>query len=268
MCWQCKPWLLAQCSFLKSPELERIGSAANARWLTHSLATFERGGSTVGHHRTDQRKSQGQWSSNFPPTFKRTLFLWTNKDVSSQAMGRKRPNNRRRRAHAARLEAAARLGARNFNPGYLTTCDHPPADSPPTPTGGHSPTLDTVVLEVHSTADRRPRSRLGIVLQLRTRTCSTFPSNYPHAGGECPLRTYRRTVPSITDRRPWVPGNTSTGKPSSTPGTSSAPCPRGVRPRARDAALTPPANSLLGVPTTDWSVYAIPTRGYLHPSGA
>ena len=65
-----------------------------------------------------------------PPTFKRTLFNPTNKDVSSQAMGRKRQNNRRHRAHAARLEAAARLGVQNFNP------------------GDHSPTEDADVLEV------------------------------------------------------------------------------------------------------------------------
>ena len=45
-------------------------------------------------------------------------------------MGRKRPNNRRRRAQAARLEAAARLGVQNFNP------------------GDHSPTADADVLEV------------------------------------------------------------------------------------------------------------------------
>ena len=45
-------------------------------------------------------------------------------------MGRKRPNNRRRRAHAARLEAATKLGVQNFNP------------------GDHSPTADADVLEV------------------------------------------------------------------------------------------------------------------------
>ena len=181
-----------------------------------------------------------------PPAFKRTLFNPTNKDISLQAMGRKRPNNRRR-AHAARLEAAARLGVRNFNPGDhsptedpdvlevplelspiltpggsvsygrtakpspapptvvpespetplrgLTACEHPSTD--PTPTWDRSPTEDPDVLEV-------PLELSPILTPGR----SAF---------------YGRTDKPSPAQRTVVPGNTSTGKPSSTPGTLSAP---------------------------------------------
>ena len=109
-------------------------------------------------------------------------------------MGRKRPNNRRRRAHAARLEAAARLGVGNFNP------------------GDHSPTEDAGVLEVP--LELSPILTPGESVSYR-RTAKPSPAPpavvpespaTPSRGNRSPLRVHRpRRDPAEYDHVPETP---------------------------------------------------------------